>query len=168
MQYVSFNSRRRPPPSLKDVTPTSRTHMRQLLVREQCLQREEKLSCHHHSNKQQLSNRLYPMATATIAISKDSVTKAIAFLATILHLATFLASPASITGRYQAQTSHSIPCTTTSQRGRSLPTQGCKPAAPISAGGRRCRHRCRRSRWNNDDYRPQNVVFLECTRGEVA
>ena len=33
----------RPPPSFKEVTPTSRTNMRQLLLREQCLQRDQKL-----------------------------------------------------------------------------------------------------------------------------
>ena len=33
----------RPPPSFKEVTPSSRTNMRQLLIREQCLQREQKL-----------------------------------------------------------------------------------------------------------------------------
>ena len=68
---IGFRRLRPPPPSFKDVTPSSRTHMRQLLVREQCLQREQKLA--HHSNKQQqLSSRsFHPMATATIAISNS-------------------------------------------------------------------------------------------------
>lgn len=60
------------------MTPRSRTNMRQLLVREQCLQREQKLA---HSSKQQLpaasasirhetsSSSSSEMGTATIAIT---------------------------------------------------------------------------------------------------
>ena len=75
----------RAPPSFKEVTPRSRTNMRQLLVREQCLQREQKLGL--HSNKQQLprssqhsslsaigvGGRQHEMATATIAITRGSL-----------------------------------------------------------------------------------------------
>ena len=42
-EWYIFPSLSRPPPSFKEVTPSSRTHMRQLLIREQCLQREQKL-----------------------------------------------------------------------------------------------------------------------------
>ena len=75
MLFVFF----RPPPSFKEVTPSCRTNMRQLLLREQCLQREQKLG---HSNKQQpqtTSRQQQPqtnasqheMAMATIAITRE-------------------------------------------------------------------------------------------------
>ena len=41
-RVIHFPLLSRPPPSFKEVTPSSRTHMRQLLIREQCLQREQK------------------------------------------------------------------------------------------------------------------------------
>ena len=70
----------RPPPSFKEVTPSCRTNMRQLLLREQCLQREQKLG---HSNKQQPStassssrsktsnSSQHEMTTGTIAITGE-------------------------------------------------------------------------------------------------
>ena len=68
----------RPPPSFKEVTPSCRTNMRQLLLREQCLQREQKLG---HSNRQQTSavskastsRSQHEMATATIAITREGI-----------------------------------------------------------------------------------------------
>ena len=59
----------RPPPSFKEVTPSCRTNMRQLLLREQCLQREQKLG---HSNKQQPSTASSSSASASARSSKAS------------------------------------------------------------------------------------------------
>ena len=77
MLFVFF----RPPPSFKEVTPSCRTNMRQLLLREQCLQREQKLG---HSNKQQLptarpgtrqTSSQHEMAMATIAITREEAAR---------------------------------------------------------------------------------------------
>ena len=79
MLFVFF----RPPPSFKEVTPSCRTNMRQLLLREQCLQREQKLG---HSNKQQLptarsgsrqTSSQHEMAMATIAITREAAAPAL-------------------------------------------------------------------------------------------